>query len=316
MMHTITKVAGLWLGTLLFLPGASELAVPAQSPRVVLADLWEDTPVTKDLPHSFRIYKRLQMANHLQEQLRLYLVHPRDWQASDRRPVVLFIHGGGWGSGNPDQWFPQCRYFALRGLVGVSVQYRLKSDTTTITECVTDCKSAIRYLRRNAGGLGIDPDKIVVVGESAGGHLAAALGTIDGYDEPGEDTTVSAVPNALVLLNPITDLTTRWGEGLGDKAKSLSPLHHISKKTPPTLLIHGDADQVVDLQHSRAFHERMIVVGSRSRLIVLPGADHAFAIFKYGPERLTIRAIIEIDKYLAALGYLSGKPLLPEPMNP
>ena len=291
------------------------LAANAQT-DITLNDLWENTAATRNLSYQFRIYKHKELPSHLHEQPRLYLVYPEEAKPSERRPAVVFIHGGGWGAGNPDQWFPQCRYFALRGLVGVSVQYRLKSDTTTVAECVTDCKSAVRYLRRNAGGLGIDPDKIVVVGESAGGHLAAALGTIDGYDEPGEDTTVSAVPNALVLLNPITDLTTRWGESLGDKAKSLSPLHHISQKTPPTLLIHGDADQVVDLQHSRAFHERMIVVGSRSRLIVLPGADHAFAIFKYGPERLTIRAIIEIDKYLAALAYLSGKPLLLEPTNP
>jgi acetyl esterase/lipase len=228
----------------------------------------------------------------------------------------VFIHGGGWGAGNPDQWFPQCRYFALRGLVGISVQYCLKSDTTTVAECVTDCKSAIRYLRRNAGGLGIDPEKIVVVGESAGGHLAASLGTIAGYDEPGEDSAVSAVPNALVLLNPITDLTTRWGEGLGDKAKSLSPLHHISKKAPPTLLIHGDADQVVGLQHARSFHEKMIAVGNRSQLIVFPGADHAFAIFKYGPDDTVLRAIIEMDKHLTALGYLSGRPLLQGTTNP
>jgi len=288
----------------------------AEPGRLRLEDLWEDTPATRDLSHQFHIYKRKQLPSHLHQQLRLYLVYPEEAKPSERRPAVVFIHGGGWGAGNPDQWFPQCRYFALRGLVGVSVNYRLKSDITSVADCVTDCKSAIRYLRRNAGKLGIDPKKIVVVGESAGGHLAAALGTIAGYDEPGEDTSVSAVPNALVLLNPITDLTTRWGESLGEKATSLSPLHHVTTNTPPTLLIHGDADRVVDLQHARSFHEKMIALGNRSQLIILPGADHAFAIFKYGPDDSTARAIIEIDRYLTILGYLSGKPLLQELTNP
>ena len=282
----------------------------AEPGSIRLNDLWEDTPATKNLSQQFRIYKRKELPSRLHQQLRLYLVHHELAKPSERRPAVVFIHGGGWGAGNPDQWFPQCRYFALRGLVGVSVQYRLKSDTTTVAECVADCKSAIRYLRRNAGSLGLDPERIVVVGESAGGHLAAALGTIAGYDEPGEDTTVSAVPNALVLLNPITDLTTRWGEGLGDKAQSLSPLHHISQKTPPTLLIHGDADQVVDLRHSRAFHEEMLAVGNRGQLIVLPTADHAFAIIGYGPHHSVARTIVEIDRYLATLGWLDGRPLL------
>ena len=305
----ITRAAALWLGALLVL-GASESVLPAQTPKIALADLWEDTPVTKDLPHSFRIYKRRQMANHLQEQLRLYLIHPRDWQAADRRPVVLFIHGGGWGAGDPDQWFPQCRYFALRGLVGASVQYRLKTGTNTVATCLSDCKSAVRYLRRHAGELGIDRDKIVVVGESAGGHLAAALGTIEQFDDPLDEATISAVPNILVLLNPITDLTTRWGEGLGQLARALSPLHHISKRTPPTLLIHGDADSVVDLRHSRLFHERMVELGNSSTLVVLPGADHAFAIAQYGPDRFARRTILELDEFLRKRGLLAGQPLI------
>jgi formylglycine-generating enzyme required for sulfatase activity/acetyl esterase/lipase len=278
-----------------------------------LEDLWEGSPVTRDLLHEFRVYKRRELPNHLHEQLRLYLVRPPPGSFPAPRPAVVFIHGGGWGSGNPDQWFPQSRYFALRGAVGVCVQYRLARDTDTPAICFSDCKSAIRYLRVHASELGVNPNQIAVVGESAGGHLAAALGTVSGFDDPGDDLRVSARPDALVLLNPITDLTTRWGESLGANARALSPLHHISTNTPSTLLVHGTADSVVDIHHSRAFLQAMRACGSAARLVELPGADHAFAVFGYGPARFNAEAIILIDRFLAELGYIQGKPTLQEP---
>jgi len=276
----------------------------SSSRAIALSELWEDTELTRGLPHSFRIYQRFPLGNGLTEQLRLYLVHPREWKESDRRPAVVFIHGGGWGQGDPDQWFPQCRYFALRGAVGASVQYRLATGANEIAACVADCQAAIAYLRRHAVELGVDPKRIAVVGESAGGHLAAALGTVTldaGLRE--------SMPNALVLLNPITDLTTPWGERWGSSAERFSPLSHISKRTPPTLLIHGNADSVVDIRHSRAFHQRMLELGNQSRLIEVPGADHAFAVFGFGPAQGNILAILEMDRFLSALGYLTGAPI-------
>lgn len=292
---------------------AAALAIQpsAASPQNLgLDDLWEDTPATSGLAYSFRIYKHKELSNHLHRQLRLYLMYPAATGPREPRPAIVFIHGGGWGAGDADQWFPQARYFALRGMVGVSVDYRLKSDRSSVADCVTDCKSAIRYLRRNAAALGIAPNQIVVVGESAGGHLAAALGTLEGFEEPGEDRTISSVPNLLILLNPITDLSTRWGEGLGSQTQALSPLQHVSKQTPPVLLIHGDADSVVELRHSRDFHEKMLSLGNQSRLLVLPGAGHAFAIFKYGPDRFVRRAILEVDQWLVSRGWLEGAPAL------
>ncbi len=301
LLHTCLVALALVLG---FTARAGDSGVKSPSRAVALSQLWEDTELTKGLPHSFRIYQRFPLGNGLTEQLRLYLVHPRKWKASDRRPAVVFIHGGGWGGGDPDQWFPQCRYFALRGAVGASVQYRLTGATNNIGACVADCQAAIAYLRRHAAELGVDPKRIAVVGESAGGHLAAALGTVS-----AEAGLSESVPDALVLLNPITDLTTRWGERLGSSAQEMSPLHHISKRTPPTLLIHGDADSVVDIRHARAFHRRMLELGNQSRLVEVPGAGHAFAVFGFGPAPGNILAIVEINRYLRALGYLTGPPI-------
>ncbi len=213
-----------------------------------LDQLWEDTPTTRELPHIWRIYWRRQLPSRLYEQLRLYMVCPKQWRPGDHRPAIVFIHGGGWSNGDPDQWFPQCRYFAGRGLVAASVQYRLRTKTVDVDDCLADCKSAIRYLRQHANELGVDPEKVAVVGESAGGHLAAAVATIDKFNHPEDDLSYSAVPNLLVLLNPITDLSTKWGDSLGEKAMALSPLQHVSQRTPPTLLIHGNVDQCVDIR--------------------------------------------------------------------
>jgi acetyl esterase len=280
---------------------AGDDSAKAEPRAIALSDLWEDTELTRGLPHSFRIFQRFPMGNGLTEQLRLYLVEPRDWKKTNRRPAVVFIHGGGWSRGDADQWFPQCRYFALRGAVAASVQYRLATETRNIDTCVSDCQAAIAYLRRHVGELGIDPKRIAVVGESAGGHLAAALGTVT-----VDGGLTDSVPDALVLLNPITDLKTRWGDRLGPAAAKFSPLLHISKGTPPTLLIHGTADSVVDIGHARAFHQRMLELGNKSQLIEVPETEHAFAVFGYGPATGNILAIVEIDRYLSALGYLTG----------
>jgi acetyl esterase len=144
------------------------------------------------------------------------------------------------------------------------------------------------------------------VGESAGGHLAAAVGTIDAFNHPHDNLSYSARPDAMVLLNPITDLSTNWGSSLGEKAMALSPLHHISAKTPPTLLIHGDSDRCVNIEHSRAFCQRMTELRRPNQLIELESVDHAFAVFKYGPDRSVRRTIIEIDNFLVAHGWLQG----------
>ena len=198
------------------------------SRAIALTELWEDTELTRGLPHSFRIYQRFPLSNGLTEQLRFYLVQPRDWKASDRRPAVVFIHGGGWDQGDPDQWFPQCRYFALRGAVGASVQYRLATGTNSIDACVADCQAAIAYLRCHAAELGVDPKRIAVVGESAGGHLAAALGTVT-----VEAGLIESVPDALILLNPDHRSDHPLGRAVGQiRGKTLAVRPHFKAHSP------------------------------------------------------------------------------------
>ncbi len=103
----------------------------------------------------------------------------------------------------PEQFEQQCRYLASRGMVAITVDYRVASrHKTKAVDAVRDAKSAVRWFRSHAAELMIDPDRIVAAGGSAGGHLAACTGTLNDFDEPDEDHSVSSRPNALVLFNP------------------------------------------------------------------------------------------------------------------
>jgi acetyl esterase/lipase len=178
--------------------------------------------------------------------LELHIFEPKGFQTSDKRPCFLAIHGGGWTAGTPTVMYCVASHFAERGWVGVSLRYRIQKPerNTTVFDCVRDGRSAMRYLRAHAAELGIDPEHIVAGGRSAGGHVAAATALFDGVDEPGEDTKVSCVPNALALYSAVLD-TSEQGYGkdtIGERWEELSPLRHVRAGLPPTLVLHGIRD--------------------------------------------------------------------------
>ncbi len=252
--------------------------------------------------------------------------------ATGPRPAVVWIHGGGWTGGGLDGFMPHARYVASRGAVGFNIEYRLlKPDGPFIGDCIADCKSAIRYIRVHAKELGVDPAKIAVAGDSAGGHLAAALGTLNGFDNPGDDLSVSARPDAMLLFNPVLNLTEQnWirsanaGVALADKksplptsekevavARSLSPGLHVLPGQPPTLLMHGADDKVVPAAQSQRFAEAMKLAGNRCELTLLPNTGHAFAVAYYkSPESVVVDALRTSDRFLTSLGWFTGEPTL------
>ena len=254
-------------------------------------------------------------------------------------PAVVFIHGGAWIAGDGKVFFPHARYFASRGAVTFSIEYRLeKADGSPLANCFTDCKSAMRYIRGHAGELGIDPDKIAAFGDSAGGHLAAALGTCEGFDDPADDIKVSARPNAMVLCNPIVDMTEgTWikfvmrgaamakGATLADMhpsddqlklAHALSPLSNIKPGEPPAILMHGTNDNIVNPEQAREFAAAYTKAGDHCDLVWMQGSRHAFVVARYSaPEPVVVDAIRHADAFLASLGWLTGPPTL-EASNP
>ena len=262
-----------------------------------------------------------------EESLQLHVYAP-DGVPGEKRPAIVMIHGGGWSAPGSFHLVPHCRYFALRGLVAVNVEYRLakKESSVRIPDCVADCRDAVRYVRKNAADLGIDPEKIIVAGESAGGHLAAALGLLPDPEE-NKAGTVSARPNAMILFNPVVDLTAlKWmpqhagvtalpdsplEENWEARAKRMSPIFFVRKDLPPTLLIHGAADSVVPVEQADRFAKAMKDAGNKLSYERKDGWEHAFLIPGCGKNEQIAESLHAVtDKFLAELGYLHGDPII------
>ncbi len=243
-------------------------------------------------------------------ELKLHIFEPPERQVKEPLPAVVFFFGGGWVGGTPTQFYHQCDYFASRGMMAISAEYRVKNrHGTTPFECVADGKSAIRWVRANAARLGVNPNKIVAGGGSAGGHVAACTGVIEGLDEESEDRKISSRPNALVLFNPAVDLIElskkRRSDERFNRVKDISPLQHVTKDVPPCIIFHGTADRTVPFDSVDRFSKAMKEAGNMCRLVPFEGKGHGF--FNYGRDKdnssfnQTVRAA---DRFLTSLGYL------------
>ena len=239
--------------------------------------------------------------------LKIILHFPKDWQATDTRPAMIFFFGGGWNNGTVDQFLPQAEYFATRGLVCARADYRVKSrDGVTPDQCVADARSAVRWLRGHAKELGIDPMKLISSGGSAGGHLAGCMMIEKSVDTSGDDLSISTIPQAMVLYNPVLSFEhDKLRARLEDKqhlARAISPTAHLNKKTPPSLILFGSEDQLKAF--GDAYRTKAERLGVRAQEYLAEGQGHGF--FNRSPwlERTTIAA----DTFLASLGLLEGKP--------
>lgn len=233
------------------------------------------------------------------KQLHLHVYEPDGHQATDRRPVFLAIHGGGWTGGSAQGFAPFPAHFAEQGMLGISLEYRLHSRKTGVSvfDCVKDARSAVRWVRSHATQLGADPDRIVVMGGSAGGHLSASTALFPSINDSGDDTKVSARPDAMILMYPVID-TSAAGYGqpkIGDRWKELSPVHNVKSGLPPALIFHGTGDDVTPFPAASEFHEKSGELGNISELIVQPAGRHGYIIFD--PVELD-RALAQMEGFL------------------
>lgn len=245
--------------------------------------------------------------------LHLHVFEPKGLKKTDKRPAIVFFFGGGWNGGTPSQFYPHCDYLASRGMVAMSAEYRVKSrNNTTPFDCVTDGKAAVRWIRKHAQTLGIDPKKVAAGGGSAGGHVAAATATVPGLDAPEGDKSISAKPDALVLFNPVYD---NGPDGYGysrvkDRYKEISPIHNIHKGMPPAIVFLGTKDKLIPVSTGEKFQALMKKVGSRSELMLFEGAAHGFFNFGRGDGSAYRKTVRAMDEFLTSLGYLEGKPTI------
>jgi acetyl esterase/lipase len=229
-------------------------------------------------------------------------------------PSIVFFFGGGWVSGDPAQFQLQAEYLASRGIVAFCPDYRTKSrHSTTPFECVKDAKSAIRYLKIHNEELGIDKNKIVASGGSAGGHLAACTAVIENVNEETDDLSVSSKPMALVLFNPVID-TGKKGYGqekLAGREFELSPVHHINSKVPVTLIMHGKADTTVPYENVHRFNYLMKQQGNECTLIGYKKQDHGFFNYNKSPKYFK-KTLAQTETFLEQNNLLRGESWLNE----
>ncbi len=248
--------------------------------------------------------------------LKLYVFEPPNSDYRKPRGAIVLFHGGGWSSGSAAGIFAIARYFASLGMVGISVEYRL-ADGKDITpfEAVEDAKASLRWVRGHAAVLNVDPKKIAAYGESAGAHLAAATAIV-GENPAGED--LSGVPNAMVLFSPALDIeqNERFKKliGAGRDVTSISPLRHIRKSMPPTIILTGALDELIPSTTLIDYCNRMKQARNRCDLEIYPGVGHMLeppgeqGTGNANSSKTKYDAFLRLDQFLLSLGFLPPAP--------
>lgn len=248
--------------------------------------------------------------------LKLHVYNPTNFDTQTMHNAIIFFHGGGWNNGSHKAFKRQSMYFASRGMVAISAEYRLKNTHgTTPYDAVEDAKSAIRYVRANAHKFKINPNTITAGGGSAGGHLAASCGLLKMWDNSAEDLTVSSKPNALVLLNPVLDLGPDHyaHKRFGKDFKLISPMQNISKNAPPTLILVGTEDRILPVPTVKKYQSIMESFDNHCDVVLYQDQGHAF--FAKPPIKYFVETTDEIDRFLVSLGLLDGQSTIKNQYN-
>lgn len=289
------------------------LAALVVLPSGVLAQLDDTQAWASHLSNQYRVLPNVTYltASNRDNKVDLYLPRGTDSPA----PVLVYIHGGGWVGGSKESSVLRLIPWMEMGWAVVNVQYRL-GEVSLAPAAVEDCLCALRWIIRNASNYNIDPERIVVTGNSAGGHLALTTGMVPasaGLDRqcPGSETlSVAAIINWYgitdvgdLLDGPNTkSYAVEWMGSMPNRfeiAKRVSPLTYVRSGLPPILTIHGDADPTVPYQHGVQLHEELSKVGVSNQLHTVPGGRHG------GFNHTETIAIFEtIQEFLSGNGLL------------
>ena len=241
-----------------------------------------DHPIdTKNFIQRFSDFTFLEKGR--KEKLDVYI--PRgEWK--NNRPAVLFIHGGGFKGGDKAEYRSAsvCADLARAGYVAVSCNYILstKENPGAWPQNIADCREAVRWMRKNATDLGIDPQRIAVAGGSAGGYLALMVGLADEKPELGGDpkAVISSKVSAVIDMYGVTgsgkyakDMLVNFG---ADTDKVFSPLSYVTTRSIPVLILHGNADKTVDIKESKNLEEALIKNKVDYNFVEVEEGEHTF----------------------------------------
>jgi acetyl esterase/lipase len=208
--------------------------------------------------------------------------------------AILFMVSGGWVSrwAPPQESVQQFQFLLDKGFTVVIVRHG-SSPRYQVPDAVSDVRRAVRYVRHHAKQWGVDPDRLGAYGGSAGGHLSLVLGMASDNGDPAAEEPFMRESNrvaSVVAYYPPVDLRS-WARGRmlptegqrfpalnfeKEKAADISPILFVTPDDPPTLLVHGDADELVNISHSQKLFAALQEQKIKSKFITLPGAGHGF----------------------------------------
>lgn len=257
--------------------------------------------------------------------LRLHVFNSAARRPGEKAPAVIFYFGGGWIIGDIRRFQTQATHLALRGIVTILVDYRVKCrHGSSMMDSVADAKSAMRWVHEHAGDFGIDTKRIAAVGSSAGAHLALATALYPDAVTATKKQQMDSRPNALILYNPALDTSSpevvqniaRYvGREDAERGRAFSPIEHLDKGLPPTIIFQGTADTSTPSKKAEIFCEQAKKRGAPCEVVLYPGAPHGFTEIWMGLEDPAVGVKAEYwaadtsrrtDAFLAALGWLPG----------
>jgi acetyl esterase/lipase len=226
-------------------------------------------------------------------------------------PVVVWFHGGGWQGGTPEQFYPQSRALAEKGILCLSVEYRLsKLHGTTPFEAIQDAFDAMRFIRAHAADWGGDPGKIAAGGGSAGAHLACATACLTAEDLAGPPKLAEqARPDLLLLYNPVYNNGPDNGYGhdrLGGRWREASPAHQLHAGMPPMLVMLGDEDDLIPVSVAEEVQRQLDDLKVPNRLIIYSGATHGFFNRNNHLGVFYSQTLSEVEQFLQEYGWVTS----------
>ncbi len=223
-------------------------------------------------------------------------------------PIIINIHGGGWVSGVKESQSNGFRVYFQEGWAVANIEYRMTKEAKA-PAAIEDARCALAYLYKNAAALNIDTNRIVVMGGSAGGHLAMMTGLL-GNDHRFDNNCMGFSNMKVAAIIDKWGINDVWAwaycckshsaqNWLAEKkkdesyAKSVSPITYVTKNSPPLFIVHGDADSTVPYEQSVILHDKLLNLGVKTEFITVPGGGHG----KFTKDQMT-NVIDSIVKFI------------------